>query len=131
MHRGVPQLYDYLTDAAGRLPDKVALVCQGQRLTYGDLDRRSNAVAHALARRGVRRGDRVVVFDDNSVEAAVSFFGVLKANAVISMVNPQTKEEIQAFLDQLDMKLAQGQITEETYKMLSAKWQERLKALGG
>jgi len=45
--------------------------------------------------------------------------------------NPQTKEEIQAFLDQLDMKLAQGQITEDTYKMLSAKWQERLKALGG
>jgi membrane protease subunit (stomatin/prohibitin family) len=45
--------------------------------------------------------------------------------------NPQTKEEIQAMLDSLDMKLANGQITEDTYKQLTAKWQERLKALGG
>ncbi len=44
--------------------------------------------------------------------------------------NPQTKEEIQAFLDSLDMKLANGQISEETYKSLAAKWQERLKSLG-
>jgi membrane protease subunit (stomatin/prohibitin family) len=45
--------------------------------------------------------------------------------------NPQTKEEIQAMLDNLDMKLANGQITEDTYKQLTAKWQERLKTLGG
>ncbi len=45
--------------------------------------------------------------------------------------NPQTKEEIQAMLDNLDLKLANGQITEDTYKQLTAKWKERLKALGG
>jgi|FLYN01.1.fsa_nt_gi membrane protease subunit (stomatin/prohibitin family) len=43
--------------------------------------------------------------------------------------NPQTKEEIQAFLDSLDVKLANGQISEETYKALYAKWQERLKSM--
>lgn len=43
--------------------------------------------------------------------------------------NPQTKEEIQAFLDSLDIKLANGQISEETYKALYAKWQERLKSM--
>jgi membrane protease subunit (stomatin/prohibitin family) len=47
-----------------------------------------------------------------------------------SSANPQTKEEIQAFLDSLDMKLANGQISEETYKSLSAKWQKRLKGAG-
>jgi membrane protease subunit (stomatin/prohibitin family) len=45
--------------------------------------------------------------------------------------NPQTKEEIQALLDMLDMKLANGEITEATYNTLSAKWQARLKELGG
>ncbi len=45
--------------------------------------------------------------------------------------NPQTKEEIQAMLDSLDLKLANGEITEATYNTLTAKWQERLKALGG
>jgi membrane protease subunit (stomatin/prohibitin family) len=45
--------------------------------------------------------------------------------------NPQTKEEIQALLDNLDMKLASGEITQAIYDKLSAKWEERLKQLGG
>ncbi len=45
--------------------------------------------------------------------------------------NPQTKEEIQALLDNLDMKLATGELSESVYNTLVAKWQERLKALGG
>jgi hypothetical protein len=44
---------------------------------------------------------------------------------------PQTKEEIQAMIDSLDMKLANGEISEDTYNRLVAKWQERLKQLGG
>lgn len=97
-HNGVPQLQDFLIESAVRLPDKEALVCQDRRLTYAELDRQSNALANALTHRGVSRGDRVVVFADNTVEAAVSFFGVLKANAVVSMVNPQTKEDKLAYL---------------------------------
>jgi hypothetical protein len=34
-------------------------------------------------------------------------------------------------IDSLDMKLMNGEISEETYKSLVAKWQERLKQLGG
>jgi amino acid adenylation domain-containing protein len=98
MPHGVPQLHDFLIDSARRLPGKVALVCQGQRLTYADIDRQSNQLAHALLKRGVKRGDRVVVFADNTVPAVISFFGVLKANAVISMVNPQTKDDKLAYL---------------------------------
>ena len=44
---------------------------------------------------------------------------------------PQTKEQIQAMIDSLDVKLMNGEISEETYKSLVAKWQERLKQLGG
>lgn len=40
---------------------------------------------------------------------------------------PQTPQEIQALLDNLDMRFANGQISEETYKSMTAKWQERLK----
>lgn len=43
---------------------------------------------------------------------------------------PQTAEEIRAYLDQLDMKLASGEISEATYEKLSAKWEARLKELG-
>jgi membrane protease subunit (stomatin/prohibitin family) len=44
---------------------------------------------------------------------------------------PQTVEEIRAYLDQLDAKLGSGEISEKTYEKLSAKWEARLKELGG
>jgi len=93
MPKGIPLLQDYLTDSAARLPDKIALVCQQQRVTYAELDARSNALAHALVARGVQRGDRVMVFADNTVETVVSFWATLKANAVVSIVNPLTKTD--------------------------------------
>jgi membrane protease subunit (stomatin/prohibitin family) len=43
---------------------------------------------------------------------------------------PQTKEEIQALLDNLDMRLANGEIGEAAYERLAAKWQARLDELG-
>ena len=98
MINGVSLLHDYLIDSASRLPDKIALVCQHERVTYRELDERSNALAHALIARGVTRGDRVVVFADNTVASVISFFGVLKANAVVSMVSPQTKEDKLTYL---------------------------------
>ena len=98
MHGAVPLLHDYLLHAARQAPDKVALVCGAQRLSYRELDQRSNALAHALLAQGVRRGDRVVVFADNTVETAVSFWGVLKAGGVISIVNPLTKADKLAYL---------------------------------
>ncbi len=93
MHGPVPQLHDYLSHSAARTPDKVALVCTGQRVTYAQLEERSNALAATLCARGVRRGDRVIVFADNTVETVVSFWAVLKANAAVSIVNPQTKSD--------------------------------------
>lgn len=88
-----PLLHDLLARSARRFPDKVALVCDGQRLTYAELDARSNALAHAFVRHGVARGDRVVVFSDNTVQAVISYWGALKANAVVCMVNSQTRVE--------------------------------------
>ncbi|MER8910728.1 acyl--CoA ligase [Mesorhizobium sp. M0854] len=93
MHGAVPLLHDYLTHSASRLGEKVALVCGNQRVTYGDLDMRSNAIAHHLTDAGIARGDRVVVFADNTVEAVVAFWAVLKANAVVCIVNPLTKSD--------------------------------------
>lgn len=93
MHGAVPLLHDYLTNSASRLGAKVALVCGNQRVTYGDLDMRSNAIAHHLTEAGIARGDRVVIFADNTVEAVVAFWAVLKANAVVCIVNPLTKSD--------------------------------------
>jgi amino acid adenylation domain-containing protein len=93
MRPGVPLLHDYLIQSAARLPDKVALVSMGQRLTYAEIDARSNALANTLVARGVTRGDRVMIFADNTPETVVSFWAALKANAVAVIINPLTKAD--------------------------------------
>ncbi len=97
-HHAVPLLHDQLIQTAQRLPDKVAVVCKEARVSYRDIDEASNALAHTLVRRGIERGDRVVIFADNTVEAAIGFWAVLKANAVVSVVNPLTKADKLAYL---------------------------------
>lgn len=52
-----------------------------------------------------------------------------QASTGAAPANPQTKEEISAMLDSLDMKLASGEISEDVYNRLYAKWQERLSQL--
>src|SRR6185437_13839422 len=98
MNRAVPLLHDFLGDSARRLPEKVALVAGDTQLTYAEIDRRANALATTLVQRGVERGDRVLVFADNGPEAVVAFWAALKANAVVSMINPQTKADKLAYM---------------------------------
>jgi long-chain acyl-CoA synthetase len=84
---------DFLCDTAGRLPEKVALVCDGRRLTYAQIDSMSDRLACALNREGVRRGDRVVLHLGNSIEFVVSLFAVLKAGGVFVLVDPGAKRD--------------------------------------
>ena len=52
-----------------------------------------------------------------------------QSGAVGESVAPQTREEIQALLDNLDVRLANGEISEEAYRRLVEKWQARLDAM--
>ncbi len=92
------QVESFLELSSARCPDKTALVCGAQRLTYRELEQQCNRAAHALIALGVTRGDRVAVCLENSVEAVVSIFAILKAGAVFVMVNPTTKAEKLAFI---------------------------------
>ncbi len=83
----------FLESSAARLPYKVALVCDDQRLTYAQIDQMANRLAHALVKGGLRRGDRVGIFLVNSVEAVIGIFAVLKAGGVFVVINHTTKED--------------------------------------
>ncbi len=67
--------------AAG-LHDKVAFIAQSGRLTYGELNRQVNAFAAACARRGIQRGDRVLLRTWNCLEFPVAFLGLAKIGAI-------------------------------------------------
>ncbi len=91
-------LNDFLEASARAAPDKTALVAGGERYTYAEIESLSSKAAAALAGGGLERGDRAVVFLDNSLEAVVGIFAVLKAGGVFLPLNPTTKAEKLAFI---------------------------------
>jgi long-chain acyl-CoA synthetase len=94
-----PVLLHHFFDAtARRLPGKVAVVSDGRRHTYSDIAAAVDRLAHLLQRRGVRRGDRVAVYLDNSIEAIVGIYAALQVGAVFMPVNPLTKAAKLAWL---------------------------------
>ena len=89
---------DALDRAVASTPDKVVLVCDGQRLSYRRLDELANRLANTLAAHSVDRGDRVVLWGPNSVELVVGIFAVLKLGAVIVLANDSAKPTQLAYL---------------------------------
>ena len=89
---------DFLSQSAERFPDKVAIVCGDQRLSFSAWDRLASQLANMLAAHGVCRGDRVAVLLDNSVDAAVAIFGILKAGAVFTVMSQTVKADKLAFI---------------------------------
>jgi len=84
-------LHDFLTESAGKFPDKTALIFKDRRITYRELDRQANRLAHALIDLGVERGERVAIFLDNSPESVIALFGVIKAGAAFIMLSAALK----------------------------------------
>lgn len=89
---------EFLESSADRLPDKVALIGDGQRLTYPEVEAQANRLANALLAQGLQRGDRVVLFLPNCLELAIAIFAVLKAGGVFVPLNPSTKSDKCAYI---------------------------------
>jgi len=88
----------FLLESARRFPDKTALVAGPERLSYTELARRAGAFAGTLQKLGLARGERVVIFLQNSPETVISVFGTLLAGGVFSVVNPGTKSDKLAYI---------------------------------
>jgi acyl-CoA synthetase (AMP-forming)/AMP-acid ligase II len=89
-------------------PDKVAIVGRPgayaderlRALTYRQADQVANQVAHALLAGGLERGDVVLMFCENSVEAYLAKIGIAKAGLVAAPLNPMMAPDlIQAMID--------------------------------
>ena len=91
-------LHQFLDLSASRHPDKCALICEGQRHTYREVADRTRALAQLMRERGIRRGDRVALFMDNSAEMVAAIFAVLRIGAVFMPVNPMTKRDKLAYM---------------------------------
>lgn len=75
-----------------------AVIVEGNAHTYGELLDAASRLASALRERGVRRGDRVAIYMDNTWPCVVSIFATLIAGGAFLIVNPQTKADKLAFI---------------------------------
>jgi iturin family lipopeptide synthetase B len=81
----IPELFE---EVVAETPDADAVVYGEQKLTYRELDRQANGVAHQLIEAGIAPGDAVALVLERSVEMAVAVMGVLKAGAAYVPVDP-------------------------------------------
>src|SRR3989441_10478046 len=85
-------LQDRLREVSREVGIKPALIFGDRVVTYAELDAATDRLAAALAKRGVKKGDRVTLFMPNSVEFVFAFYGILKAGGVVNPINTQSKE---------------------------------------
>jgi len=103
-------LHDFFATTAVRLPAKTALVREGRRSSYADIAAQAEALALSLHQHGIRRGDRVALFLDNSEEMVAAVFAVLQVGAVFMPINTLTKADKLAYM--LNDAQASGLVTQ-------------------
>ena len=81
-------LHDLVGASARRDRDAVAVVDGDRTLTYGQLDAASGRLSGLLVAAGVRRGDRVGVQAEKSLESVVALYGAMKAGAAYVPLDP-------------------------------------------
>jgi len=86
-------VHHFLENSARFWPAKTAFVQDEERATYGQLNDMANRLTVWFLEQGVRAGDRVVLFLENSLEYVVSYYAVLKAGAVVVPLNSDAKAE--------------------------------------
>ncbi len=80
-------LADFLTDTAKRNPDHPAIRFEKRSVTFGEMNRRVDRLAHGLVRLGLQAGDVCVLMMPSSINWALVYYALAKLGAVVVPVN--------------------------------------------
>ncbi len=95
---------DLAEHAIDAVPDRVALICADEQLTYAQLEEKANRLAHYLIDRGVKKDDKVGLYCRNRIEIVIAMLGIVKAGAILVNVNFRYVEgELRYLFDNSDM----------------------------
>ena len=82
-----------LSDSARRFGEKTALIVKQQHLSFNELEKASSLFASALQCLGIKKGDRVSLIAPNSIKWVISYYGILKAGAIVNPLQPEFTAE--------------------------------------
>jgi amino acid adenylation domain-containing protein len=91
-------IHQLFEEQVARAPESVALLFGGERLTYGELNRRANRLAHSLVAKGVGADTLVAVSIDRSPAMIVALLGILKAGGAYVPLDPSYPQARIAFV---------------------------------
>jgi long-chain acyl-CoA synthetase len=80
-------LADFLTDTAGRIPDHSAIHFEGRTVTFSEMRRRVDALAHGFTRLGIKPGDVCVQMMPSSLNWTLVYYALAKMGAFVVPVN--------------------------------------------
>jgi long-chain acyl-CoA synthetase len=86
-------LGELLSASARKHPHRVAIVFGRKKITYKTLEELTDHCASGLMDLGIKKGDKVALFLDNCPEFVISYYGILKAGAVVVPINYMFKTE--------------------------------------
>jgi len=91
----IPQrvLGEALLFSARKYPSKTAIIVKTREYSYSNLKESSENIAYHLVQAGIKKGDRVAIYMNNSWESIVSIYGITLAGAAFLVINPQTKAD--------------------------------------
>ncbi len=95
--KSVGQAFDEATD---RDPGRTAVVFYGRSISYRELREATDRLACALARLGLKKGDRVALYLVNSPQFIIAYFAALKCGAIVTPISPvYTSHEVRYQLE--------------------------------
>ncbi|MBX8685862.1 AMP-binding protein [Mycobacterium sp. 20091114027_K0903767] len=101
MALNIADLAEHAIDA---VPDRVALICGDEQLTYAQLEEQANRLAHYLISQGVKKDDKVGLYCRNRIEIVIGMLGIVKAGAILVNVNFRYVEgELKYLFENSDM----------------------------
>ena len=94
LHYPETSLWFNLEVSARRHPDKAAFICYDNAMSFARLKSEAEALAGFLQEKcGVARGDRVLLFAQNSLQSVIAYYAILRADAVVVPINPMNLTE--------------------------------------
>jgi surfactin family lipopeptide synthetase A len=99
-YKDYPQhcVHQFFEQQVTKTPDAVAVVFEDEQLTYQQLDRRANQLAHYLRTLGVRPDVLVGICVERSLEMVIGLLGILKAGGAYVPLDPEYPKERLAFI---------------------------------